>query len=73
VANDLKFLDRHELSRLSFAVLGPPFELADALSLGVFPDGQALIKFLSLVLCHIFPINTNLMLLSVAGFSTTML
>jgi hypothetical protein len=41
VVKNLKFLDRHELSRLSFAVLGPPFELTDALSLGVFPDRQA--------------------------------
>jgi hypothetical protein len=61
VAKDLKFLDRHELSRLSFAVFGLPFNLVEALSLDFFPDGQTLIKFIPLVLCHIFPINTTLM------------
>jgi hypothetical protein len=69
-----KIFGQHELiSRLSFAVLGPPFEFADALSLDVFRDRKTLIKFMFLVLCRIFPINTILMLLSVAVYSTTML
>jgi hypothetical protein len=57
VAKDLKVLDRHELNCLSFAVRGPPFELAGAVCLGVLPVSQALIKFMSFVLCLIFPIN----------------